>query len=165
MKKKGTYVALTVIMAVLLLGIGYAAVSGINLTITGTAAAEYDSTQFSVEFTDAVSNNEMGTCSASNTTNTGSFEVTGLKKTGDRVSFTYTIQNKSTELNAKLNTPAIENDNAEYFNITAQYGTGANLAPNATDTVTVTVELIKTPVEPVSANGTVTCNATPVAKA
>lgn len=147
MKKKGTYVALAVIMAVLLLGIGYAAIADKTLVITGDAATAFDDTQFSVVFTEGKKGDgTFDTYEASASDAKGTFKVAGMKKTGDTATFIYTVKNTSTELSAALQAPDIQlTGNPEFFDVKAVYTTGGVLAKGATDTLTVTVKLIKTP--------------------
>ena len=71
-------------------------------------------------------------------------EDSNLKK-GDVVSATYIVQNVSDDLSADLSV-ATTNSNTEYFTLSSELAKTSLVAGEAT-TLTVTVELIKTPLE------------------
>ena len=165
MKKKRTFITLAVLIAVLVLGVGYAAVSK-NLVITGTLNATVDDTKFVVEFTKAdKAVNLTGTPSASGTSAT--FVVDGSQMTtkGDTASVEFTITNNTAtdvNLSAQLSKAVIEQIDNSKFTVTASDLSSKVLAPGATATTTVTVTLKETPTEAIS-NETVTVTYTATA--
>lgn len=161
MKSKKTLMTLGVIVAVLVLGVGYAAITDINLNINGTAAATPSDDNFSVIFTGTPSTSG-DTVSASITDDlTATMTVTGLTTTGDTATASYTIKNASEELSATVEQGTITNDNETYFEVTTDWTT-TTLAADGSKTVTVTVKLIKTPIEDQSATFTIPFTATAV---
>ena len=176
MKNKKTFIVLAVLIAVLMLGIGYAAVSNITLNIKGSATANPDDKNFVVQF-DA--DTAVGVAKSVDSivaegevidAKNAEFTVSNLTAKGDNVTFTYTVENLSPDLEAELSvkvldgTQQVTNNNAEYFAITPTV-----IAPTTIDanggktTVTVKVELVKTPIDAEkTANFTVTLDAAPV---
>ena len=164
MKRRNTYVGAVLLLAVLMLGIGYAAMSNITLNINGSASATVEDENFKVKFT--------GTPTVSNATNVvaeveedhkASITVTGLTAKGDSETATYTIENASEDLSAELAIPSISNDNTEYFKVTTDMDAAKTITAGTTTTVTVTVELVKTPIESnQKANIDINIDATPV---
>lgn len=156
MKKQKTIFALAILAAILMLGIGYAAVSNITLNIDGTASATADS-DFDVIFTENDGDISINQDAAPNATVSASveasdktqanIEVSGLTTKGEKVEVTYTIANNSADLSASL-TAVTSNDNTEYFTVTSSINdTAVVVDKDKTTTVTVTVELIKTPID------------------
>lgn len=147
-KKKKGLIAL-VILLVVAIGVGFAA-SQDALNITGTASAV--ATDFDIQFkTDAeitiqktdgaaiVASGAYGTDGNADATMT----VSKLKNAGDYAAATYTIINKSTDVNADITaevSSAIAD--ADHYNVEVTGG-AKGVAPGATTTVTVKVTLKK----------------------
>jgi hypothetical protein len=145
MSKTNKIIIGIILTAVLLLGVGYAAIQNISLNITGTATADVSQSNFVVKFsnTPQVSDSNKVTASVTNSTN-ATMNVTGLTTKGDSVTATYTVQNTSADLSANLSVQAT-NSNEEYFEITTELGKTTLTSGDAT-TLTVTITLIKTPI-------------------
>jgi len=95
MKKRRIIILAFMLIAVMVVGIGFAAYST-TLAIHGTTAVSAEALQFTndVQFVDASSDNEaFGTAEANG--QTASFTVNGMTAYNDRVTFTYTIMNNS----------------------------------------------------------------------
>ena len=164
MKKKRIYVTLALIIAILMLGVGYAAITK-ELTINGTLNATVDNSQFVVEFTEAGNLAKISGDPVINGLN-ASFVVDGsqMKTKGDTASVTFTIENKTSttvNLSANLSSATVTNNNDE-FTVTASDLSGTTLKPGETATTTVTVVLDETPTESIS-NKTVTIKYTATA--
>ena len=148
MKKRNTYVGLILLVAVLMLGIGYAAITNITLNITGSAKAVVSDENFKVRFTGTptVSDEDVVTATITDDV-TATINVESLVAKGDKDTATYTIENASDDLSASIAVPTVENSNDEYFSVTTDMTDAVTVASKGTTTVTVTVELIKTPIE------------------
>ena len=148
MKKRNTYVGLILLVAVLMLGIGYAAISNITLNINGSAKATISDENFKVRF---IGTPEVSDADIISATITGDHKATitvdSLVSKGDKATATYTIENASEDLSASIAKPTVENDNTEYFSVTTDITEEVTVAATKTTTVTVTVELIKTPID------------------
>ena len=144
MRNTTKIIIVSLVIAMILLGIGYAAIQNITLNITGTAVADPSQANFKVKFigTPDVSNDALATATITNDTN-ATINVTGLTKKGDSASVTYTIENDSTDLSAELSF-ATSNSDAEFFEVTTILGKDSLLSGETT-TVIVDVELIKEP--------------------
>ena len=70
--------------------------------------------------------------------------VSKLSAKGDTATATYTIENTSADLSAVLSATTT-NSNTEYFKVTQNIAK-ATIGHGETTTITVTVELIKTPI-------------------
>lgn len=141
-----------VLIAILALGIGYAAVSAITLTITGSGSIAPDDANFNVHYTGEVtvtkSNNNITTTQSHNNAKAGEFTITGMTKKDDTVTFTYTVINESEDLKATLAAPVVAtNSNSTYFSVSSATAANTLTANGGTTTQTVTVTAIKTPVD------------------
>ncbi len=145
MKKTNKIIITLVIVAMLLLGIGYAAIQNITLNIEGTATADPSQSNFSVKFTGTpkVSDSTYVTAGITDDIN-ATITVNGLTQKGQTVNAEYTVQNVSTDISADLSV-ATTNSNTEYFTIKSELAKTSLTAGEAT-TVKVTVELTKTPI-------------------
>ena len=164
MKKRMSIFA--ILIAVLALGIGYAAISAVTLSITGSGTISPDTDNFNVHYDGTVavtkSSNDITTTQSHDNAQTGQFTITGMTKKDDTVTFTYTVQNDSEDLSASLAAPTIvTNSNSTYFTVTSS--TAANsIAAGGSTTQTVTVTAIKTPVtEDETTNVTINLVASP----
>ena len=157
MKNRRNVVIAFMIVAVMLLGIGYAALSD-TLDITGSAdvnqSAAEEAFNEDVYFSAAVAN-EVGNTASVNADNNdkASFTAATLKGKGDKVTFTFTIKNDGdvdAVVTPKLNA-SLGNTNPEYFSITSDWaGESRTLAAHSEVTYTLTIELLKTPTETIS---------------
>lgn len=165
MRSNVKIVALALILTALIVGIGYAAITTVNLTVTGTAAATANQSNFKVEFfgTPTATDSSKAVVGINGEDKTkATIAVSGLTAKGDTVTATYTVKNLSADLSAGLVASVTENSNDEYFEVTTAV-VDSSIAAGDTTTMTVTVKLIKTPItEDVSSNIVVTLNATPV---
>lgn len=142
-----------VVIAVLMIAVGYAAISNITLYINGSAAAAPNDANFLVSFSGEPTTDKTGVKLANLATATAgitdethaTLTVAGLTAKGDTVTATYTIQNTSADLSANLSA-SVTNTNTEYFEVTQKIEP-TNVAKGATANVTVTVKLIKTPIQ------------------
>ena len=158
MKNRKGLIAIMV-LAVMLLGIGYAALTD-TLDITGSAdvnqSAAEEAFNEDIYFSAAVANEEGNTASVNADNNDkASFTAKTLKGKGDKVTFTFTIKNDgdvAATITPKLNA-TLGNTNPEYFSLTSDWdGEAKTLAAGAEITYTLTVELIKTPTETIAAS-------------
>lgn len=167
MKKKKSFVALALVVAVLVLGVGYA-LTAIDLKVNGDITVSPDDSNFDVKFTNA-SITTTGTLTGKTDTatigdgKTATLSVKTLKTVGDKVVAEYTITNNSKAgINATLTTPTATktNDDAkDYYTVTATLENNDAIAPTGTKKLTVTVELVKAPLDEVTGNFEVTFKA------
>lgn len=183
-KQKGKLLLIGLI-AVVCMGIGYAAITSINLLVSGSASAKANG-EMVVRFVrntateTAIENPEENAIlmsgkladgtdmSASNLTatvdtdTTASFNVGELEEIGSYAEFTYTVVNESDGVDASLSFDVeTTNDSEEYFNITKTVDKPI-IGENETAKVKVKIELINTPkVDDVEGAFTVTLTATP----
>ena len=157
MKNRRNVVVAFLVVAVMLLGIGYAALTD-TLDITGSAdvnqSAAEEAFNEDIYFSAAVANDEGNTASVNADNNDkASFTAATLKGKGDKVSFTFTIKNNGdvdANVTPKLNV-TLGNTNPEYFSIVSDWnGASKTLAAHSEITYTLTVELLKTPTETIS---------------
>lgn len=187
MRKKKTFMGMAIIIAMLVLGVGYAAVNGVTLFVSGTSNIKANA-DFSVDF---VTDHTIGVSSNAEVDwNDGKVKVVSgaytdtqhatmtvyLDSTTRSVHAIYKIKNNSPELAANvattISTPFGEN-HKDYFTAetklytdeecTQELATDTKLGPNAEIYLKVTVSLAKLPVNDISnATFEVTVNATPV---
>lgn len=107
MNKQKKLIFVIILLAILLIGIGYAALSNVTLTVNGTASATSSDENFKVYFTgentktssEAPSTNVEVTVTAQATTATVNFS--GLTKKGDEEYAILEIENASNDVDAK----------------------------------------------------------------
>ena len=152
MKNRKTVVVAFLLCAVMLLGVGYAALTD-TLDITGSAdvnqSAAEEAFNEDIYFSAAVANQTGNTASVNADNNDkASFTAATLKGQGDKVTFTFTIKNDgdvAATVTPKLNA-SLGNTNPEYFSIKSDWdGASKTLAAHSEITYTLTVELLKTP--------------------
>ncbi|MBO5212712.1 MAG: hypothetical protein J6B60_04140 [Clostridia bacterium] len=162
------------LVAVLTLGIGYAALAD-ELTITGSAGALADNSKTvydeDIYFTKAVMNTENGNASIvgeDKDSATMTVLAGAVKAPGDQVIATFTIKSDSdlpSQLVIRDNiavtdaTPDNGIDDTQYFKVFTNWSGAQTLAANETIDIVVTVQLVKTPVQDVSCNFTLTLDA------
>lgn len=169
MKNKKYLVSLFVLVALLCLGIGYAAVSkDLNITGVGTTYGENvtdpnnpdpddkdDTTDLEQNF--KVHFDSAATAVASDTANTtcsvtvvddlnATVKANKLLLLHSTVKVTLTIVNDSEDLDAIIDLPVITNDNAAYYKVTTDW-VKTTLAPGQSKTVVVTIEVIKSAID------------------
>lgn len=161
--KKSLYV-LGMLVLVLLLGVGYAAVSTVTLNIDGTATVASEALKVFFNGQTEVSDGEKVVASSVDDSLNASIAVTDLKL-NEVVTATYTIKNEETDVNASVIKSSITNDKEEFFEVTTSVdSSAATINAGSTGKVTVTIKLIKTPVEEEdsTANIQIDLNASPV---
>ena len=164
MKNKKSLLGLGLLALVLVLGVGYAVVSSQNLSISGTASVA--ASTLDVVFTEDITTAGKGTTTATKTSDlAATISVTGLTEVGDVATATYTIKNNEKDLAAEITKASITNNKEAFFKVTTTVdSTATTIAKEGTATVTVTVELIKMPIEESDSTATISVNllATPV---
>ena len=154
MKQRKTVIVAFLLAAVLLLGVGYAALTDV-LDITGSAdvnqSAAEDAFNEDIYFKTAVANDDGNTASVNLDNNDkASFTANNLKGKGDKATFTFTIVNDG-DLDATVTPSISSNTNTEYFGISSDWeGQPKTLTAGGSLTYTVTVELLETPTVTIS---------------
>lgn len=169
MKNRKTVVVAFLLVAVMLLSVGYAALTDV-LDITGSAdvnqSAAEESFNEDIHFSTAVANQTGNTASVNaDNKDKASFTANTLKGKDDEVTFTFTIVNEG-DLAATV-TPTLNatagNTKPEYFDISSDWdGETKTLAAGGSLTYTVTVKLLKTPTETISGSFLIELTATSV---
>lgn len=169
MKNRKTVVVAFLLVAVMLLSVGYAALTDV-LDITGSAdvnqSAAEEAFNEDIFFSAAVANQTGNTASVNGDNNDkASFTANTLKGAGDFVTFTFTIKNDGdvdATVTPKLNA-SLGNTNPDYFTVTSDWdGATKTLAAHSEVTYTVTVALKKTPTQTISGSFLVELTATSV---
>lgn len=158
MKNRRIVVVAFLLAAVLLLGVGYAALTD-TLDVTGSADVDVNGLNAEFEediyFSAAVANEGTPNTASVNSQNNdkASFTAKSLKKKNDVATFTFTINNDSAHdvvVTPKLNA-TLGNTNTEYFELTSDWAGAAKTIPaGSTMTYTVTIKLVKDPTEAVA---------------
>lgn len=160
MKNRKTVIVAFLLVAAMLLGVGYAALTD-TLTINGTLAANAE--DFKDEFEEDIYFSAVDNITYSNSATSGvtatvdadakpddvSFELAAgtLKNKDEYITLTYTIKSES-DLPATITLDPITN--SDHFTVTTDWNGAKTLAAGGTITVTVTVTLTKTPSENVT---------------
>ena len=165
---------LGILIAILALGIGYAAISAITLTITGTGKITPNTRQenFKVEFTDIVEQsgtNIEAQIDDSDTTK-ATIKAEGFTQKYDsthqeeQAYFVFEITNNSPEnITADLQEPQVTITNEDFFSVETEYLDPTMVGQSETTYLKVTIKPIKTPlVDDQTTDITITLDANPV---
>lgn len=157
MKNRKHVVVAFLLVAAMLLGIGYAALTDV-LDITGSAdvnqSAAEEAFNEDIYFSAAVANQDGNTARVNDDNkDKASFTANTLKGKDDYVTFTFTIKNDG-DVDAEI-TPTLNattgNTKPDYFEITSDWNGGSKtLEAGGSQTYTVTVKLTQTPTETIS---------------
>ena len=164
MKNRKKMITTALIVLVLLLGVGYATVSSVNLNINGTANAESKELQVFYDGVNSGTSDKVTAISSPDKERTATFTVENMTL-NETVTMTFEVKNYETDVNATLAAPSVtQNTNEEYFQVTTSCDK-TTLNAGGTATITVNVKLIKTPVteEAGSTKVTVGMAASPIA--
>lgn len=164
MKTKNSIKLVIILSLVLFLGVGYAVVNSISLSVTGNIGAGSESIKVYFTGTPKVSNSSKVTATSTAGTLTGNITVNNLAL-NETVTATYYVTNNEKDVGALITKDAITNSNPDYYEVTTSVKESTVLCPlNAfTNEVTVSITLKKTPITTSdnSANISVKFNATP----
>lgn len=164
MKNRKKMITTALIVLVLLLGVGYATVSSVNLNINGSAKAGSKELQVFYDGTNSGTSDKVTAISSPVNTRAATFTVENMTL-NETVTMTFEVKNYEKDVNATLAAPNVtENTKPEYFQVTTSCDK-TTLNAGETATITVNVKLIKTPVSEEAGSTTVTVEmaASPVA--
>ena len=137
-----------VLLAIILVAVGYAAITNVTLNINGTAKSGANQSNFVVEFIGTPTTGGKGTTTATinaSKKTEGTVEVSGLTAKGDTATATYTVKNQSKDLSADLIAEATSS-NEDYFETICTLD-DTTLKAGEETTLTVTIKLLKTPID------------------
>ena len=137
-----------VLLAIILVAVGYATITNVTLNINGTAKSGASQSNFVVEFIGTPTTGGKGTTTATinaSKKTEGTVEVSGLTAKGDTATATYTVKNQSQDLSADLTAEATSS-NEKYFETICTVEKTTLKAQEET-TLTVTIKLLKTPID------------------
>ena len=136
------------VLAIILVGIAYAAITNTELNISGTGKAEGSQSNFVVEFIGTPTTSGDGTTVATideKIKTKGTITVTKLTTRGETATAKYTVKNKSAELSADLKAEATCT-NDDYFEVICSLDKTTLKAQEET-ILTVSVKMLRTPVD------------------
>ena len=137
-----------VLLAIILVAVGYATITNVTLNIKGTTKTEANQSNFVIEFIGEPTTGGKGTTTAtvnSSKKTEGTVEVSGLTAKGDTATATYTVKNRSEDLSADLTAEATSS-NQSYFETICTLDKTTLKAQEET-TLIVTIKLLKTPID------------------
>lgn len=160
MNKKKSMTGLFIILAVLFIGIGYAAVSNVTLTINGNARVNPGDSSFNVHFpyVGGQANTITGTAGGGYTVTantvakytsetTGTIDAMDFTKKDEYIDFPFVIKNDSDELGATIAAADVSISAGNTY-LQAELAPGfttLNIAHGSQGTVTIRVKCLKTP--------------------
>ena len=153
MRRNTKIVGGILLVAILLVAVGYAAITNVKLNIKGTTKSEGNPDNFKVELIGEPQTSGDGTTTATinNADKTqGTMNVSGLNAKGQTAIATYTVKNQSADLSADLIAKATST-NDEYFEVQCSLDKTTLKAQEQT-TMTVKVKLLKTPIDETKEN-------------
>lgn len=150
MKNRKTVVVAFLLVAAMLLGVGYAA-----LTDTLNVAGDFEVSHANAEnafdeevYFSNVSSGQGYTAQILADPDNGYVKVTGLAGIGDAISVTYTIKNDNDfPVSVIIDAINTSTTNTEYFSVSSDLGnTAFTIGANSTQDVVLTFTLLKTPI-------------------
>ena len=186
-RRKNSKLLIGLLIAIITLGVGYAAITGVNLLVNGSATLKSSDANFNVRFVkplaseEAITNPEQDaiTISGKNADDSAmdvssltativddthaTFDAGELNEVGEYVEFTYKVVNESDGVDAMLSFDIADvNDATDYFELTKTVNKSIIEVGEVAE-VRVKVKLINRPVvSDFNATFTVTLNASPV---
>ena len=158
MRNKRNFNFVIIFALVLFLSVGYAVVNSVTLSVTGTSTAATEDLEVYFNGTTSVSSSKV-TATATNGTTSASILVKDLTL-NETVTATYTVVNNETDVGASYLVNSINLSNSEYFSVTTDASSARSIAAKGTNTIIVTVKMIKTPVDSSKSSSTITINLT-----
>lgn len=161
MKKNRTLLGVALVIALLVLGVGYA-LETLSPTIKGTATVSDSADNFVV----ALENPTVTNSDAGNTFTVsgliGTLQVNSLKSVGDTVTATVEVVNRSAVgIKANVTDDTItEVDTGNYFTVTTDWETTKLASNGDKKLMTITVKLDKAPIDTVEGTFTIKLDAT-----
>ena len=148
MKKRRSTIVAFLLVAALCLGIGYAALTDV-LDIQGTAEVNLTGVEDNFDehvYFSAYSTGEGYTASINgNNNDKASFTINGLEEVGDKITVTFTIKNDH-DLPATVTPAVLQETNQEYFKLSSDWNRQPQVIDaNGEKTISVSVELLKSP--------------------
>ena len=153
MRRNTKIVGGILLVAILLVAVGYAAITNVTLNIKGTTKSEGNPDNFKVELVGEPQTSGDGTTTATidaKDKTQGTMNVSGLNAKGQTAVATYTVKNQSADLSADLTVKATST-NDEYFEVQCSLDKTTLKAQEQT-TMTVKVKLLKTPIDETKEN-------------
>lgn len=151
MKSKKVVYFMFILSAFLFIGVGYAAITGLELSVGGTASISLED-EFDVKFVQVVeqsaSNSNITVSASIDSDHQSSFTITGTEGYGDSAIVRYSVINNSDISSADFNID-ITNSNDEYFEVESTFSNSSynqnivTLAPGETAILTIKAKVIK----------------------
>jgi len=142
MNRTKTFLGLYIILAILVMGVAYAAIANLDFIITGNALTSPSQENFKVKFTGTPTFTGTGTADIRITSDTTAIiNVSDIISVGETLTVQLTVSNESYDIAAYL-TSTLANNNQSYFEVTQQLAT-TELAPGGSTTLTINIKLLK----------------------
>lgn len=149
MKNRKIVIVSFLVVAALLLGIGFAALTD-DLDIFGTAKvdqlaadSEFETDVYFIKAGETTQTGYSATISEGNN-DSATFTVTGLSGGGDTITIPFTIKNAN-DIGAYVTVNATSNTNEEYYELSHDLTSAKSISANGELVVNVTVRLKSTP--------------------
>ena len=157
-KNRGLKLLIFSLVALITLGVGYAIISNIDLSINGSGKDSANQNNFKVKFLNADPNKPTIDGSPTNTITifndiNASFDVSTLFKKGDIVNAIIKVKNDSNDVGTKISLN-LTNSNTEYFSV-EEYIDDDELNAGDIIYVRISVVMIKTPIDNVESTNIV----------
>lgn len=148
MKQKRTYVTVLLVVALLALGVAYAALQAQNVEITTGVATTADTGNIDVEIVSGSKQSGATNATATLTVDEedatkAELSVAGLTKAEEEIVVLVTVQNNRSDVDATLSKVDFTNTNTNWFDVTSAI-VDSDLERSGTATATITVKLKKT---------------------
>lgn len=159
MKKNRTLLGVALVIALLVLGVGYAWQT-LSPTVNGTATISESTDNFVVALENPTVNGTGNTFTSNGLT--GTLTVNSLKSVGDTVTATVEVVNRSdVGIKASVTDDTVtEVDTGNYFTVTTDWEATELTSNGGKKLMTITVKLDKAPISEVSGTFTIKMDAT-----
>ena len=149
MKEKTIWITLAIVIAVLALGVAYAAITTQTLNVVGNVTTATSDANFNVEITEITKQDMMSTAGTltSNimaTGKTATMDISGLTTKGQTITAKVAVTNNSADLDAVI-TSDVVHTNSTWFAVSNLSSQNEVIKPGKTAYVLVEIRLLDTP--------------------
>ena len=151
MRNRKNYNFLVIFTLTLFLSVGFAVVNSVSLSVTGSSIAAVEDLDVCFNGVTSVSDSNKVVATSVDGSTVASISVDNLSL-NETVTATYTIVNNEKDVGAMYRVSEISLSSSDYFLVTTDSSSSKIIEPGETNTIKISVKMIKTPVTDVDSS-------------
>ena len=151
MRNRKNYNFLVIFTLTLFLSVGFAVVNSVSLSVTGSSIAAVEDLDVCFNGVTSVSDSNKVVATSVDGSTVASISVDNLSL-NETVTATYTIVNNGKDVGAMYRVSDISLSSSDYFLVTTDSSSSKIIEPGETNTIKISVKMIKTPVTDVDSS-------------